>query len=144
MRNENFWQWYTREAAPKLAMREVSFRKIFEYLDSFDHPITIVETGCARQPGNWAGDGQSTLLFDEYVKSKQPGSKVHTVDLDPNATVVCKSMVSDKVTVHTGDSVGVLREIGQTLRQASQTIDCCISIRTISTGTIQRRARCII
>ena len=123
MKNERFWHWYNQEAAPRLALREISFRKIFEYLDTFDHPVTIVETGCVRLRGHWKWDGQSTVLFDEYVKCRQPGSIVHSVDLDPQATAVCKSMVSDRVTVHTGDSVLVLREIGKLLEQASRTID---------------------
>jgi len=123
MRNENFWQWFNQQAAPRLAMREISFRRIFDYLDTFDRPVCIVETGCARLPGNWEGDGQSTVLFDEYIKCKLPGSIVHTVDLDPKATDFCKSVVSDKVIVHTGDSVRVLREIGAQLTESSRTID---------------------
>ena len=122
MTNGSFWHWYNREAAPKLEMREISFRKIFNYLDMFDHPITIVETGCVRIPGNWS-DGQSTLLFDEYVKCRHTDSMVYTIDLDPNATAICKSMVSDKVSIYTGDSVLVLREIGKRLEQTSRTID---------------------
>jgi hypothetical protein len=33
MKNEMFWKWVNSTAAPQLAKREVSFRKMFEYLD---------------------------------------------------------------------------------------------------------------
>ena len=69
MRNETFWAWFNSIAAPQLAKREVSFRKIFEYLDQIEGPLTIIETGCMRELGNWAGDGQSTSLWDKYAES---------------------------------------------------------------------------
>jgi hypothetical protein len=83
---------------------------MFEYLDSFDRPVGIVETGCVRQPGNWAGDGGSTILFDRYAQA-HPGSTVHTVDIDPKATGLCRSCVSACVRIHTGDSVAFLRSL---------------------------------
>ena len=103
-----FWDFFNNEAAPKLAHREVSFRKMFEYLDEFDTPVTIVETGCLRQLGNFAGDGQSTLLFDRYVTDRGQGSHVYSVDLDPTAVGACQSVVSKNVTVTAGDSVAHL------------------------------------
>lgn len=50
-----FWEWFDSQAAPRLAMREISFRKAFTYLDTLPGPLTIVETGCARAKGNWGG-----------------------------------------------------------------------------------------
>jgi len=41
-----------------------AFRIIADDLMARGRPISIVETGCARQPDNWAGDGQSTLVWD--------------------------------------------------------------------------------
>lgn len=111
--NQEFWTWFEQEAEPNLANRAVSFRKIFEYLDQFDTPVTIVETGCLRQIGNFAGDGQSTLLFDRYVTARGDRSHVYTVDLDPAATTACKSVVSSNVTVHTGDSVKYLNQLAE-------------------------------
>lgn len=111
--NKDFWTWFQTEAEPNLANRAVSFRKIFEYLDQFDTPVTVVETGCLRQVGNFAGDGQSTLLFDRYVTARGDASHVYTVDLDANATAVCKSVVSANVSVHTGDSVAYLNSLAQ-------------------------------
>jgi len=41
-----------------------AFRLIVADLIARGRPVNIVETGCARQPDNWAGDGQSTLVWD--------------------------------------------------------------------------------
>jgi hypothetical protein len=122
MTNQPFWQWFDAEAAPRLALREVSFRKIFQYLDALQDRITIVETGCARMADNWAGDGQSTVLFDRYAASRSD-SMVVTIDLDPEATRICKTLVSDRVTVHTGDSVAVLPQISRRLKIMERSID---------------------
>jgi hypothetical protein len=107
----NFWDYFEQQAEPKLANRAISFRKIFEYLDQFETPVTIVETGCLRQIGNFAGDGQSTLLFDKYVTSRGDRSHVYTVDLDPAAVDACKSLVGPNVTVTCGDSVQYLNAL---------------------------------
>lgn len=122
MKNDQFWAWYDKVAAPRLQIREVSFRKIFEHLDSLDKPVSIVETGCVRMADNWAGDGQSTILFDTYA-STRPGSVVHTVDLNPAATAACVALVSNAVTVYTGDSVVVLRTIARALKANNTTVD---------------------
>ncbi len=122
MKNGQFWEWYEAEAAPQLGFRGEAFRKMFEYLDNLDKPVTIIETGCVRSAGNWAGDGQSTVLFDRYVRTR-PGSIVHTVDIDPEATAVCSGLVGNAVTVHTGDSVAVLHRLAQRLAKAQDVVD---------------------
>ena len=44
------------------AKRAVTFRAVYErLLARKPRDITVVETGCLRSAGNWAGDGQSTL-----------------------------------------------------------------------------------
>ncbi|MBV8209846.1 MAG: hypothetical protein JO133_07260 [Burkholderiaceae bacterium] len=109
MRSNDFWQFYD-SIRQQLAARHQTFAKAFEHLDRLDHPVLIVETGCTRQAGNWAGDGGSTLLFDRYVQS-HPGSVVLTVDIDEAATSLCRALVSSHVQVHTGDSVRFLRNL---------------------------------
>ena len=104
--NLDFFKWF-ETIATKLGNREISFRKIFKYLDAQPTPIIIVETGCLRNLDNF-GDGQSTLLFDKYTQSRGKGSKVYTVDIDPKATKVCKETVSDKVEIVTDSSVRYL------------------------------------
>jgi cephalosporin hydroxylase len=110
MLSPDFWSWFDDFASSKLAHRTESFRKIFTYLDGFDRPIGVIETGCVRQQDNWAGDGQSTILFDKYAEF-HPGSVVYSVDLDPQATALCRSLVSDRVWIHTGDSIAWLKSL---------------------------------
>ena len=74
-------------------------------------PITIVETGCLRVKDNFSGDGQSTLLFDKYTQFRGNGSKVYTVDIDPEATKICSEVVSNDVTISTADSIGYLNDL---------------------------------
>ena len=106
----DFWKFF-EEIEPKLGFRNVSFRKIFEYLDKFETPVTIIETGCVRQAENWAGDGGSTILFDKYVTWRGDGSHVYSVDINNTAVELCRSQVSKNVTVTVSDSVSYLNLI---------------------------------
>ena len=105
----DFYKWFNN-IAPKLDQREISFRKIFKYLDSQPTPIIIVETGCLRVKDNFL-DGQSTLLFDKYTLSRGEQSKVYTVDINPNSTKVCRQVVSNNVEITTDDSVHYLNNL---------------------------------
>ena len=105
----DFYKWF-ETISSKLGNREVSFRKIFKYLESQPDPIIIVETGCLRVKDNFL-DGQSTLLFDKYTLSRKKGSKVYTVDIDPNSTKICKEVVSNNVEISTDDSVHYLNTL---------------------------------
>jgi len=104
-----FNNWF-ESIASKLGDREISFRKIFKYLDSQPTPIIIVETGCLRDPDNFQ-DGQSTLLFDKYTSARGEKSKVYTVDINPVCTSACKKIVSKNVEISTEDSVRYLNKI---------------------------------
>ncbi len=110
MSKNNFYDSFEK-IAPKLGVREKSFRKIFGYLDKLADPIVIVETGCIRIKDNFSGDGQSTLLFDMYAQFRGNGAKVYTVDINPEATKICSEVVSKNVTIMTGDSVGYLNNL---------------------------------
>ena len=107
--DSDFYKWF-ENIAPKLDQREISFRKVFKYLDSQPTPIIIVETGCLRVKDNFL-DGQSTLLFDKYTLSRGEQSKVYTVDINPNSTKVCKQVVSNNVEITTDDSVRYLNNL---------------------------------
>src|ERR1041384_6251294 len=116
--DEDFWDFFRDFAAPKLDYRASSFQKIFEYLDGFETPITIVETGCVRLVANWGGDGQSTILFDHYVRWRGGGSKVYSVDLSAEAVELCKTLVSDAVELTVQDSVPFLDTLTVSLLRA--------------------------
>ena len=105
----DFYKWF-ETISSKLGNREVSFRKIFKYLESQPDPIIIVETGCLRVKDNFL-DGQSTLLFDKYTLSRKKGSKVYTVDIDPNTTKICKEVVRNNLEISTDDSVHYLNNL---------------------------------
>ena len=107
--NSSFYKWFDT-LAEKLGNREISFRKIFKYLDSTPDPIIIVETGCLRVKDNFL-DGQSTLLFDKYTLARGKQSKVYTVDINPNSTNTCKKVVSNNVEIATDDSVRYLNTL---------------------------------
>jgi len=108
----DFYKWFN-DISSKLRAREVSFKKIFKYLDSLPSPIIIVETGCLRKKDNFL-DGQSTLLFDKYILSRGENSKVYTVDINPASTKVCKEVVSENVEITTSDSVRYLNNLSNT------------------------------
>ena len=110
MTKNNFYKFFD-EISPKLGVRQFSFLKIFNYLDELPTPIIIVETGCLRVKDNFSGDGQSTLLFDKYTQFRGNGSKVYTVDIDPEATKICSEVVSNDVTISTADSIGYLNDL---------------------------------
>ena len=121
MINKKFYEFF-ESIKDKLGIRKTSFTKIFQYLDNIEGPINIVETGCLRIKDNFKGDGQSTLLFDKYTQYREERSKVYTVDINPKATEVCKSIVSDNVEIHTGDSVKYLTELMPKLKKQNEKI----------------------
>ncbi len=110
--NLDFYKWFNN-ISPKLGIREISFKKIFKYLDSQPTPIIIIETGCLRKKDNFL-DGQSTLLFDKYTSSRGKGSKIYTVDINPESTKVCREVVTKNVEIETGDSIPYLNNISNT------------------------------
>ena len=109
--NSNFYKWF-ETISKKLTIREISFRKIFKYLDTKPDPIIILETGCLRELNNFT-DGQSTLLFDKYTLSRGNHSKVYTVDINPEATKICKKAVSSNVEIATDSSVRHLSNLSK-------------------------------
>ncbi len=121
--NTAFWQFFNTEASPQLAHREKTFRQIFEYLDTRSGPLTIVETGCARLAGNWAGDGQSTVMFDRYISNRDEASVCHTVDISPVSVAECRKLVSARVQVTQDDSVHHLWQLAAQFVAQQRKID---------------------
>jgi len=68
--------------------------------------ILIVETGGLRQPGNFAGDGQSTVIFDAYVQFRR--GQLLSVDLDPVCAANTREFCSERSLPVTADSVTLL------------------------------------
>jgi hypothetical protein len=66
--------------------------------------MTILETGCIRNPGNWEGDGQSTVLWDRYVHERANGWFV-SVDFDFESVEKSRVLVGPRSNVDCADSV---------------------------------------
>lgn len=98
--------------------REPSFRVMVDYLTTCNNPL-IIETGTARQENNFAGDGQSTLIFDRYVTDH--GGEFHSVDIDPDNVAVAQRQVRSRV--HCSDSVNFLWQLNQELTAKNLYID---------------------
>ena len=102
----DFWHYFAT-VAPRLGRREPTFQMLFEYLDKLEGPLLIVETGSVREPDNWEGDGQSTLLFDRYAQGR-PGTHFATCDISPVTAAKCCALVSRHTEVKCGDSIPFL------------------------------------
>jgi predicted O-methyltransferase YrrM len=103
MGKKEFLAEFDQKYYPLLQGRAQSFRDVFEALGP---EVTIVETGTLREPGNWAGDGQSTLLFDRYVTHCL--GKVYSIDINPRNSEVAKPLVTFAVTFIVEDSLKFL------------------------------------
>ena len=107
-----FLDFYDANYAPLLAHRAQGFRVILETLErrclAGGPPALIVETGSMRFRGNWAGDGQSTVLWNSFALNYD--CEVHTVDLAPEAAVLVREDCGPSVHAHTGDSVAFLHQ----------------------------------
>ena len=90
--------------------RDRSFQKIFEILEKTQNErFMIVETGTTRKKDNFRGDGQSTILFDEFVNYYD--GAVISIDIDPTACRLARRLTSDKTCVLDGDSVDILNQL---------------------------------
>lgn len=121
MRSKEFWDYF-EGVRPHLGSRASSFAYIFDYLDTFEHPVRIIETGSVCKTDDWSGNGGSTLLFDAYAKY-HPGSIVHTIDKDPQVSAACRKLTSEQVKIHTGESITVLKSLADTPPEDSETIE---------------------
>lgn len=90
---------------PRLARRAEGFDALFAALASHPRPL-IIETGCLRIPGNWEGDGQSTFLFDAFVRSQ--GGQFFSIDLLPESIDTARRACSAATNLICNDSVAAL------------------------------------
>jgi hypothetical protein len=113
-------QFYN-DVRSRLGHRQSGFDYIFNYLKTIENP-SIVETGCARQLDNYEGDGQSSLLFDKYIK--EYGGYFWTVDLAEESVNYSKSrMTSENSVVTLGDSITQLKKLNELLPVNDRKID---------------------
>jgi len=91
---------------PELEKRLETFQEMLAYLDDFEEPI-IIETGTTRKIGNISGDGNSTVLFSNYLDQRGVGH-LYTIDIDPKACKIAEENTGDRVTVICSDSLEAL------------------------------------
>ena len=104
-----------------LDKRATGFDFAFNYLKGIVNPF-IVETGCARIENNYAGDGQSSLLFDKYTN--EYGGEFITIDLSPHSVENCKKqMIGSRTSVVQSDSVAYLQQLNEKLKTENRKID---------------------
>lgn len=103
----SFLEHLDKKFSKKLARRAKTFRRIFELLEKKNQDYyLIVETGCARVANNFAGDGMSTVLFDEFVNYHD--GRVVSVDINKSHCLTAQSLTSNKTKVYCEDSISFL------------------------------------
>jgi predicted O-methyltransferase YrrM len=86
---------------PKLGFRAPTFRAVIR--EAVSRKVkSIVETGSMRKEGNWDGDGQSTIIWADYIKW-HTGSFV-TIDIDQDAIDLVRKLVPENGSI-VSDSV---------------------------------------
>lgn len=84
------------------------FRVIFEALEKLNlQEYHIIETGCARWNQNWKGEGQFTLIADEFLNYYK--GHLYSVNINPNDVNAARSYVSDCSTITLDDSVNFIK-----------------------------------
>lgn len=88
-----------------LGQREEAFAFLRENLPAA--PL-IVETGSLRSPGNIAGDGNATMLFDELTAT---AGRVISIDVNADCGANIEYHCGSQVEFMQGDSLDVLRQL---------------------------------
>lgn len=86
----SFIETFDTEFMPRLGMRGPTMRAVIRECLVRNHKA-IVETGCLREKDNWEGDGQSSVIWANYVK--QMGGSFKTFDIDEAACKLTNEIV---------------------------------------------------
>lgn len=105
--------------------RQPSFELMLNHLHYRQNPL-IIETGCARSihyswDSGFAGDGNSTFIFDKFLSQKQ--GQLFTVDKDPNSINHAQNYVGPNCTLICDDSIKFLWSLSKTLEDKQQYVD---------------------
>lgn len=133
-------QWFDAHYTGLLGHRAHTMRAALVRLKQTGGRL-IVESGCCRQEGNWAGDGQSTLVFAAY--GRKFAAAVMSADVDPAAVRLAQRLVKE----HCGTDVHVTVRCGDAEREiaaVNQPIDLLyldsLDFRPQNPGPSQERA----
>lgn len=100
---------------PRLARRADGFAAIFAAILATPrapgHAPLIIETGTLRIPGNWAGDGQSSFMFDALVRER--GGLFVSIDIALESIDTARRALSSATHLVLNDSVAVLHALSR-------------------------------
>jgi len=105
----DFHQWFNQLFTPRLGKRAGTMYQAL-LLAIARNAQTYVETGTARENGNWVGDGQSTIVFGAFAQRYR--THLWTCDLNPAAIESSQRATNGlhpNISFHTGDSLEFLR-----------------------------------
>lgn len=107
----SFLRIFDQVFAPLLRQRAGTFRAMFQFLLAKTAPYLLIETGTTRESGDFASNGQSTVLFDLFVNLF--GGRLISIDLDPTNVQYCRGRTSAKTTLLCSDSIQALRSLAE-------------------------------
>jgi hypothetical protein len=111
--NQPFDAQFREHFRPRLGKRADGFDLLFANLASHHPRPLIIETGCLRIPGNWEGDGQSTFMFDAFVRAG--GGHLISIDALPESIDTARRACSSAANLICNDSVAGLYALSQLL-----------------------------
>ena len=106
---------FSRFFEPRLQARADGFATIFRSLPEPPHKLLLIETGCMRIPGNWAGDGQSTFMFDALAKARD--GFLFSIDVTMESIDTARTACSSATHLLLGDSVATLHALSGLLNR---------------------------
>ena len=109
-----------QEMFEKLDKRRPGFEILYEKIKSTQYPV-IVETGCTRQPDNWFGDGQSSVVFSTMCDLHE--GTLYSVDISDANCRFAKSLTGNRHHIYCGDSVAWLQEAETNFEKINRKID---------------------
>lgn len=106
-----FLNFFEQKYKNLLGNRYTTFYNSFKYLESLNKQnYFIIETGTARIENNF-GDGQSTIIFDEFLNFEKNTGKLVSIDINLDSINFAKSKVSSKTELICNDSVEALYKL---------------------------------
>jgi hypothetical protein len=110
-----FAEQFERFFKPRLAVRAEGFTALFHHLAQRTTQPFILETGSMRIPGNWAGDGQSTFMFDTLVRMN--GGLLFSIDITLESIETARRACSSSTNLLLGDSVATLHHLSSCIQR---------------------------
>jgi hypothetical protein len=108
------------EMFDRLDKRRPGFEILYERVKRGRYP-TVVETGCSRQPDNWFGDGQSSVVFNAMVEEME--GTLFSVDIDRTACEFARTQTGSRHQIYCADSVVWLQQAEINFHKMGRTID---------------------